>query len=115
MVNENSIVNKILSAANDAAVFGIGGYGAVGVQLLDAQAVSAAWSGVVSFEASLDGVTYVALNMTPSNSVTPATTGSAAGCWSGNCGGYRFFRARLSTATAGAVRVNLQSAIAGGK
>lgn len=105
---------KILSALNDVAVLEVRGAGAVGVQLVDAQ-LPAAWNGTVTFEGSLDGKTYVAFNMVPSNSVTVATTSTSAGCWSGNCGGYRFFRVRLSTATAGAVRVDTQSADAGGK
>ncbi len=112
--DDRQVLNQILSVAQDAAVLNIQGCGAVAAQVIDAQQ-AAAWAGTVSFEASLDGQTFVAFNMVPSNSVTPATSATAAGCWSGNCGGYRFFRARLSTATTGGVRVNVQSATAGGK
>lgn len=112
--DDRRIQDAILAATNDAAILDVAGCGAIGVQLVDALQV-AAWSGTVQFEASLDGRTWVGLNMVPSNSSTAVTSATAAGCWSGNCGGYRSFRVRLSVATAGAVRVNLQTATSGGK
>ena len=115
MSEDRRVTNQSLQAADDAAVLDIAGCGAIGVQLVDA-ALPAAWNGTVSFEGSLDGLTWVAFNLYPSTgAVTAATSATSAGCWSGHCGGFRFFRARLSTATAGAVRVNLQSSLAGGK
>ena len=113
--DDRRVTDQILSVADQAAVLDITGCGAIGVQLVDAQQV-AAWNGTVSFEGSLDGKTWVAFNMYPSTgAVTAVTSSNAAGVWTGHCGGFRFFRARLSTATAGAVRVNLQSDTAGGK
>jgi hypothetical protein len=63
------------------------------------------FTGVVTFEATLDGTTWVALNMLPSNSATPASAPTAVGVWTADTSGYKLVRARFSTATTGAVVV----------
>ena len=105
----NSSQQKSLTAAQDALTLEVRGAGAVGLQL------TGTWSGTVSFEASIDGATYVAFNMVPSNSATAASSATAAGCWSANCGGYAIVRARCSAYTSGTINVTLQSAGSGGK
>ena len=99
----------VLDAADEVLTIGVRGMGGVGLQLLGT------WSGTVTFEATIDGNTWVALNMVPSNSATAASTATANGCWSANCGGYESVRARFSTATSGAVRATLQACEAGGR
>lgn len=73
----------------------------VGLQL------TGTWSGTVSFEASIDGQNFVAFNMVPSNSATPASSATANGCFSANCAGYACVRARMSAFTSGAAIVTL--------
>ena len=83
--------------------------GAVALQL------PGTWVGTVSFEGSVDGGTFVALNLVPSNSTVAATSSAANGVWSGNVGGYRIVRARMSAYTSGVATASLQSASSGGK
>lgn len=83
---------------------GVSGLAHVAIQ------ITGTFTGTVTFEASIDGITYVALNMTPPNSVTPATTATAAGLWTGNVGGLAIVRARCSAYTDGTIVVSIQAA-----
>lgn len=103
------VLQKSLSAANDALVVGVGTGGGVGLQL------TGTWTGTVTFEATIDGLTWVAFNMVPSNSATAASTASSNGAWSANCAGYNTVRARFSTATSGTVIAFGQNADAAGR
>ena len=106
----NSRVEKVeLDAAEDAAILDVDCAGAVGLQL------TGTWVGTVSFEASLDGATFVAFNMVPSNSATAASSATGNGCWSANCGGYWRVRARMSAYTSGTAVAFLRGASSGGK
>ena len=98
-----------LDATDDAVAIGVRGNGAVALQLLGT------WSGTVTFEATVDGNTWVAFNMVPSNSATAASTATGNGAWSANCAGYDAVRARFSTATSGTVRAILQVTEAAGR
>lgn len=98
-----------LVAANDVLRMGVANKGAIGLQL------TGTWTGTVTFEATIDGLTWVALNMVPSNSATPASTATANGAFSANVAGYTTVRARFSTATSGSVTVTLQNADAAGR
>jgi hypothetical protein len=80
------------------------GVGRVGLQ------VTGTYVGTVSFEASIDGLTYVALNLLPSNSDTAASSTTSTGAWAGNVGGYAMVRARMSAYTSGTAVVTLQVA-----
>ena len=93
---------SLLVATDDVASIDARGWGAVALQL------TGTWSGTVTFEASVDGRTFVAFNMVPSNSATAASTATATGAWSANCAGYSIVRARFSTATSGTVEAHLQ-------
>jgi len=99
----------LLDAADEAARLDVRGYGAVGIQL------TGTWVGTVTFEATIDGVTWVALNMVPSNSATAASTSTANGAWTANVAGYTTVRARFSTATSGTVQVYLQGTVSAGR
>ena len=88
-----------MSATNDAVRLDIASFLYVAIQL------TGTWTGTVTFEVSMDGTTWVAFNMTPSNSGTDASTSTANGGFSKTCGGYDLIRARFSTATSGTVNV----------
>lgn len=64
----------------------------------------------LQFEASIDGTNWVAVNMTPLNSVTPATSTSAAGVWQGTVGAAQF-RARMSALSSGNFAVVLRATL----
>lgn len=69
----------------------------------------------ITFEASGDkGKTWVALNATPSNSATAASSSSSSGTWQANVSGYTDLRLRLSTLSSGTttVFINLSNASA---
>lgn len=98
-----------LDAADEAITHSVRGLAGVALQLFGT------WVGTVTFEATIDGNVWVAFNMVPSNSATPASTATANGCFSANCGGYEAVRARFSTATSGAVQAYLQGSVSAGR
>ena len=98
-----------IDADEEVVTLDISGAGAVGAQL------AGTFVGTLQFEACIENGTFVALNMTPSDSTTPATSATATGALSGLCGGYRGFRVRASAWTSGTVRVAISSAGSGGK
>lgn len=72
----------------------------VGIQLVD----GGSFSGVVTFEATIDGTTWVAC--AANTAAAPAsviTTTTAMGLFQIPCSGYKIVRARFSTATAGSI------------
>lgn len=82
----------------------LGGYQHVGVNL------AGTWTGTVTFEASLDGVNFIAQNMLPSNGTqTAVTTATANGTWYSTQLVGSQFRARFSTATSGTVVVSVRA------
>lgn len=76
--------------------------GAVAIQ------VTGTFSGTVTFEASVDGVTFVAFNVTPSNSGTDVSTATAVGAWSKPNNGYTAVRVRFSTASSGTPVISIR-------
>lgn len=102
-------VQASLSVAQDALNIGVGNCGGVALQL------AGTWAGTVSFEATVDGLTWVAFNMVPSNSATAASSSTGNGVWSANCAGYATVRARFSTATSGTVNATGQNSDAAGR
>jgi hypothetical protein len=71
----------------------LGPNGAVGVQL-----TGSCSSGVVSFEGTIDGSAWSAIEVVPIGSQSAVTTASAAGVWIANVGGLAGVRARISDA-----------------
>jgi hypothetical protein len=69
--------------------------GSVGIQ------ITGTFSATITFEGTVDGATYVALNCLPSNSGTAASTATAAGAFTVSSGGYAAIRARCSAYTSG--------------
>jgi hypothetical protein len=85
-----------VAAAQDAAtISGLPSVGSVGIQ------VTGTFSATITFEATVDGTNYVALNCLPSNSSTTASTATAAGAFTVSSGGYAAVRARCSAYTSG--------------
>ena len=98
-----------LDATDETISMNVRGLGAVALQLLGT------WTGTVTFEATVEGNTWVAFNMAPSNSATAASTATGNGAWSANCAGYEAVRARFSTATSGTVQAHMQAAEGAGR
>lgn len=98
-----------LDAADEVAQISVRGCAGVALQL------TGTWTGTVTFEATVDGLTWVTFNLVPSASATAASTATSNGVWSGNCGGYDSVRARFSTATSGSVYASLQASEGAGK
>lgn len=85
--------------------------------------LSGTFSATVQFEATADELTvlpsaasWVAINATPSNSTTAASSGTAPGVWQVNVAGYQRIRVRVSTYVSGTVAatINLSTASARG-
>lgn len=89
---------------NAATVLGLPSSGNVAVQ------VTGTLSATITFEATVDGTNWVAFNMTPSNSATPASTTTAVGAWSASTGGYSGIRARCSAYSSGSPVVTVRYA-----
>lgn len=70
--------------------------------------LSGTFSGTVQFEVSGNGgTTWVALNATPSNSATAATSATGAGVWQANIAAYTNVRVRCSTYSSGTIVVQI--------
>lgn len=67
----------------------------------------------IQFEASGDNAkSWVALNATPSNSTTAATSTTSTGTWQANVAGYTLVRMRMSTLVGGTTTVSIIQSIA---
>ena len=69
-------------------------------------------SNTLQFEATADGTTWVALNATPSNSTTAATSTTSTGTWQANPAGYIQVRIRMSTLVSGTATVTISTSTA---
>jgi hypothetical protein len=98
------MVQGSLVAANDALTMQrFTTLGTVGFQL------TGTWTGTVTFECTVDGSTWVALQVFPSNSSTGATTATAVGAFVLTTNAFQGVRARFSTATSGTVVATIVS------
>lgn len=77
------------------------GQGAVAIQ------ITGTWMGTVTFEGSVDGLTFQALTVFPTNSTTGATTTTGNGVWSAAVAGLTIVRARMSSYTSGTATVSM--------
>lgn len=86
---------------------GIAGLRTVAIQ------VTGTWTGTITFEGSIDGVTFSTVNMLPiTGTQTAVTTTTANGIWSSSSvGGLVIFRARMSSFSAGPATVTLSAAV----
>ncbi len=99
---ENRVITANLGAAQAAGTLQCAGDGGVAIQ------IAGTFSGTVSFEGSVDGVNYLALLVTPSNSTTQVTTATAAGLWTATAVGLVNARARMSSYSSGLAQVTLR-------
>lgn len=88
-----------IAALNDAVVMPTLNVGTVGFQL------TGTWSGTVSFEGSIDGQNWIAVDADPVPSGAAVTSASANGIFQIPCSGVTQVRARLSAVTSGGVTV----------
>lgn len=88
---------RFMNAAEEVIQMNTRGLGAIAIQL------TGTWAGTVTFEGTIDGVSWVALNLVPTNSATAASTATATGVWMGNIAGLEAVRARVSAYTSGTV------------
>lgn len=109
MTNAPNVGPLFLDALNEELIMSVRGLGGVALQL------SGTWVGTVSFEATVDGNTWVAFNMAPSNSATAASSATSGGAWSANCAGYDSVKARVSAYTSGTVKAVMQGTEAAGR
>jgi hypothetical protein len=74
------------------------------------------WAGTVSFEATADGLNWVALNGVKSNATTPVSSATSNGAWVFGIAGFIAFRAYTTALASGRVKVTLRAdpAAAGG-
>ena len=68
-------------------------------------ATSDAFTGTLSFEASADGINYVAIPGAPASTGVGTLTATAAGTWRFNVSAFRFIRVRCSAYTDGTLTV----------
>ena len=72
-----------------------------------------ATSNTIQFEATANGgATWVALNATPSNSATAASSTTSTGTWQANVAGYTSVRVRMSSLVSGTTTVTLSTSTA---
>ena len=102
------IAERIFDANGEVLLFDVRGLGAVGFQL------AGTFTMTVQFEATVDGETFVGLNMLPSNSATAVSSTTAAGAWRAKVAGYRLVRARVSAFTSGSANATFLAASTGG-
>ena len=99
----------LLNAADEIVQIGVRGMAGVALQLVGT------FTATVTFQATVDGETWVSFNMVPSNSATAVSTGTAAGAWSANCAGYESVRANVTAYTSGRITATLQAGEGAGR
>jgi hypothetical protein len=94
---KEQIVTGVLrtAVAQTEFLFSCEGFNSLSVQLLPAQA--SAWTGTVTFEVSMDMVTWYPIIFTPNVIAVPVATTTASGIYRFNIAGFKRFRARTST------------------
>lgn len=102
--NPRNFIEGTVAATDDTITLtSLMTHGSVGIQL------SGTWTGTVTFEATIQGSTWVALNLLPSNSGTAASTATANGAWGDVMHGWSAVRARFSTASSGTATVTIRA------
>lgn len=80
------------------------GAGGVAIQI-----VGGTFSGTITFEGSVDAITFSALLMAPIGGTAGVTTATAAGIWRASAVGLQAVRARCSAYTSGGVDVIIRA------
>lgn len=102
--NQGSLSSTTCPGATGCVSLSVSGVGGVGVQ------VTGTFVGTLTFEGSVDGTTFSALNLTAINSTTGASTTTTTGVFTGGVGGLSIVRVRMSAYTSGTAVVRIQNA-----
>lgn len=94
------------TAPNSAVVLDVAGLGGVGIQ------ITGTFTGTVNFEGSVDGSTFLALNVVATNGSSAVTSATAVGAWQGSCVGLKTVRCRMSGSPTGAAVVTMYAELA---
>lgn len=97
-----------LASAGDLLALQVGENATIGIQL------TGTWVGTVSFEVSIDGVNWNALNVRATNGATDLSSTMANGQWSGGLGASSWVRLRMSAFTSGSAIASLRAIPLGG-
>jgi hypothetical protein len=82
-------------------------YGAAAIQL------AGTWTGTVTFYSSVDGTNYQTLSMTNASG-SSSTTSTSNNVFTASVGGFKYIRAKFTTASSGTVSATIQASLAGG-
>jgi CO dehydrogenase/acetyl-CoA synthase beta subunit len=72
--------------------------------------ITGTWTGTITFEVTVDGVNWVAFNVTPAASGTDVSTTTANGCWSKQNNGYAGISAHATASMTGTAVVTIKYA-----
>ncbi len=113
--NSAKIGPVLLNATTCPAVQGCVALGTQGLGSASVQ-VTGTYTGILTIEATVDGQTYSALEMTPIAGSTTATSTitNSTGVWQGNVGGMQAVRVRMGTYTNGGAMVTIMASSSGG-
>ena len=92
-----------ISGVESTVTLELVGDGSIGVQ------VTGTWAGTLTFEASVDGSIFQAINTIATNGSSLVTTTTANGVWQGSVAAMKTFRVRASAWTSGLAVVSLES------
>ena len=92
-----------LAAAAQVVTLALAGQSAAAAQ------ITGTWVGTITFEASLDGTTWTAINAVSASTSTPQTTTTVNGLYRITPGGLQQFRANMSAFTSGSATVLLRA------
>lgn len=101
--------DAILNAADEVLTIGVRSLAGVALQL------TGTFVGTVTFQATVDGNTWVSFNMVPAASATAASSSTGTGAWSANCAGYEAIRANVTAYTSGTIYATLQACEGAGR
>lgn len=93
-----------LQAAQDLVSVISAGYAGISFQ------ITGTWTGTITFEATVDGFTWVAFKVTNATNGASASTATSNGLYSAGCAGFRQARARMSAFTSGIAFVHVKTA-----
>ena len=94
----------LLNAEGDTCSLSLLGMGGVAMQL---SSPSDNWSGTITFEGSVDGASFATLLVAASATGAAVSTATSTGLWFANCTGLKVVRGRVSTYSAGSIRMSL--------
>lgn len=94
------------TAPNSVVGLDVSGLGGFGIQ------ITGTFTGTVNFEGSVDGTTFLALNVVATNGSSSVTSATAVGAWQGSCVGLKLVRCRMSGSPTGAAVVTLYAELA---